>query len=181
LDINPNTIIAGNPKAATQAIEQARKLYTTQKKLQTVEDLVNKASISAGGYSQSGMDNALRTQFAALARNNKRMAQFNKAERAEIERIAKGGGTMEQIMRFVGKFAVRGPVTGAVQAVMPGGGVESIIASEVAKRSAEGMRQQNVQKLMEQISLGRTPESRTFELLPATTMRGLLSSQYGME
>lgn len=181
LDIDPKTIVAGNAKEASAAIESARKLYSTQKKLQTIEGLVYKANISAGGYSQSGMDNALRVQFAALARNNKRMAQFNKAERAEIERIAKGGGTPEQIMRFIGKFAVRGPVTGAVQAVLPGGGVETIVASEAAKRGAEAMRQQNIQKLMEMISLGRMPESRTFELLPTMTARGLLSSQYQTE
>ena len=166
---------------ATNAIESARDLYTKQKKLQTVENLVNNASISAGGYSQSGMDNALRVQFAALARNPKRMAQFNKTEREEINNIAKGGGTAETIARFVGKFAVRGPVTGAVQAISPFGGVDTIIASEAAKRSAEAMRQQNVQRLMDAISLGRVPESRTLELLPPTALRGLLSSQYGLE
>lgn len=185
VNIDPSKTLYGNKNAAMSAISQARKLYTTQKKLQTIEDLVDNASISAGGYSQSGMDNALRVQFAALAKNNKRMAQFNKTEQAEIETIAKGGGTLEQMMRFVGKFAVRGPVTGAVQTILgaaiPGGPVGSIIASEAAKRGAETMRQQNVQKLMEQISLGRTPESRALELLPATTLRGLLSSQYGME
>lgn len=185
VNLDPSKTLYGKKDAAMSAIGQARKLYTTQKKLQTIEDLVDNAAISAGGYSQSGMDNALRIQFASLAKNKKRMAQFNKTEQAEIATIAKGGGTLEQMMRFIGKFAVRGPVTGAVQTVIggtiPGGAVGTIIASEAAKRGAEAMRQQNVQRLMEQISLGRTPEGRAFELLPATTVRGLLSSQYGME
>jgi hypothetical protein len=181
VSLSPNSVISGDAKAATNAIESARDLYTKQKKLQTVENLVNNASISAGGYSQSGMDNALRVQFAALARNPKRMAQFNKTEREEIKNIAEGGGSAEKIARLLGRFAVRGPVTGAVQAISPFGGVDTIIASEAAKRSAEALRQQNVQRLMDAISLGRTPESRTLELLPATAMRGLLSSQYGME
>jgi len=60
-------------------------------------------------------------------------------------------------------------------------GVPFAIGAEVSRRGAEALRQQNVQRLMEQISLGRTPESRAFELLPATAIRGLLSSQYGME
>ena len=72
-------------------------------------------------------------------------------------------------------------MTGAVQAISPFGGVDTIIASEAAKRSAEAMRQQNVQRLMDAISLGRVPESRTLELLPPTALRGLLSSQYGLE
>jgi hypothetical protein len=181
LDINPKTVIAGNAKEATAAIESARKLYTTQKKLQTIEGLIYKANISAGGYSQSGVDNALRVQFATLARNSKKMAQFNKTERAEIEKIATGGNALEKANRLIGKLAVRGPVTAAVQTMLPGGGIETIVASEAGKRAAEVMRQQNVQKLMEMISLGRMPQSRTFELLPTMTGRGLLSSQYGME
>lgn len=181
MDIPQNSTIFGNKDKAVNAITQARNLYSKQMKLQAVEDLVNRASITAGGFSQSGMDNALRTEFASLAKNKKRMAQFNAGERAEIENIAKGGGNLEKMMRFVGKFAVRGPVTGAVQAVVPGGGIESVMAAEAAKRSAEALRQQNVQRLMDQISLGRTPEKRTFELLPSTTLRGLLSSQYGTQ
>jgi hypothetical protein len=181
VNLNPNSVISGDANVATDAIQSAREFYTKQKKLQTVESLVNNASISAGGYSQSGMDNALRVQFASLARNPKRMAQFNKTEREEINRIAKGGGTAETISRFIGKFAVRGPVTGAVQTLSPFGGVDTIIASEAAKRSAEALRQQNVQRLMEAISLGRAPEGRTLELVPPTALRGLLSSQYGLE
>lgn len=178
-NIEPNSTIAGDSKLATNAVESARKLYQTQKKMQTIEDMVSNASISSAGYSQSGMDNALRTQFASLAKNKKKMAQFNSQEQEQILNIAKGGGTAETMMRFVGKFAVRGPITGAVQAAV--GGPTSIMAAETAKRAAEALRQQNVRKLMESISLGRTPQSRTFELLPPTALRGLLSSQYGTQ
>jgi hypothetical protein len=34
---------------------------------------------------------------------------------------------------------------------------------------------------MEQISLGRAPQGQALELLPPTALRGLLSTQYGME
>jgi hypothetical protein len=184
-NISKPNILAGDEKLALSALKEARKVYGQSKRLGIVEDLVNKADISSAQYSQSGMDNALRVQFAALAKNNKRMATFTPAERAQIENIAKGGGTTEQMLRFVGKFSVRGPVTGLVTggaaALEPMLGVPFAIGAEVSRRGAEALRQQNVQRLMEQISLGRTPESRAFELLPATAIRGLLSSQYGME
>ena len=180
----PN-ILAGDEKLATSALKEARKVYGQSKRLGIIEDMINKADISSGQYSQSGMDNALRVQFASLAKNNKRMAAFTPEERAQIENIAKGGGTGEQMLRFLGKFSVRGPVTGLVTggaaALEPTLGIPFAMTAEASRRGAEALRQQNVQRLMEQISLGRTPEGRAFELLPPTTLRGLLSSQYGME
>jgi len=184
-NIGKPNILAGDDKLAISALKEARKVYGQSRRLGIIEDLVNKADISSGQYSQSGMDNALRVQFAALAKNNKRMSAFTPEERTQIQNIAKGGGTGEQMLRFLGKFSVRGPVTGLVTggaaAMEPLVGVPFAIGAEVSRRGAEALRQQNVQRLMEQISLGRTPEGRAFELLPATAARGLLSSQYGME
>lgn len=183
--IGKTNILAGDEKMAVSALKEARKIYGQNKRLGIIEDLVNKADISSGQYSQSGMDNALRVQFAALAKNNKRMAAFTSEEQAQIRNIAKGGGTGEQMLRFIGKFSPRGPVTGIFAGLgvgaVPEMAIPFAIGSEVARRGAEGLRQQNVQRLMEQISLGRTPQGRSLELLPPTTMRGLLSTQYGME
>ena len=187
--IGKTNILSGDEKMAVSALKEARKVYGQSKRLGIVEDLVNKADISSGQYSQSGMDNALRVQFAALAKNNKRMAAFTPAEQAEIRNIAKGGGTGEQILRFVGKFSIRGPVSsvpyiGAASISPELGGpiaMGAAAVSEMARRGAEGLRQQNVQRLMEQISLGRTPQGQALELLPPTALRGLLSTQYGME
>jgi hypothetical protein len=85
------------------------------------------------------------------------------------------------MLRFVGKFAIRGPVTGLVAGgatvTNPAIGIPLALTSEAARRGAESMREQNVRRLMESISLGRTPESRMFELLPAAATRGLLSTQ----
>ena len=187
--IGKTNILSGDEKMAVSALKEARKVYGQSKRLGIVEDLVNKADISSGQYSQSGMDNSLRVQFAALAKNNKRMAAFTPAEQAEIRNIAKGGGTGEQILRFVGKFSIRGPVSsvpyiGAASISPELGGpiaMGTAAVSEMARRGAEGLRQQNVQRLMEQISLGRTPQGQALELLPPTALRGLLSTQYGME
>ena len=184
-NIGKQNILSGDEKIAVSALKEARTVYGKNKRLGIVEDIVNKADISSGQYSQSGMDNALRVQFAALAKNNKRLSSFSQAEQAEIRNIAKGGGGLEQMLRFVGKFAIRGPVTGLVGGL--GISAEPMIGSalamgaEASRRGAEALRQQNVSRLMSQISLGRTPEGRALELLPASTMRGLLSSQYGME
>lgn len=183
--IGKQNINAGDEKIAISALKEGRKIYGQKKRMEIIEDMVKKADISSGQYSQSGMDNALRVQFAALAKNNKRMAAFTPEERAQIENIAKGGGKTEQMLRFIGKFSVRGPVSGifagGATALEPMVGIPATMAAEGARRGAEAMRQQNVQRLMEQISLGRTPQRRDLELLPPTALRGLLSTQYGME
>jgi hypothetical protein len=180
-NIKTSNISTTKEKMAVAALQEARKVYGQNKRLETIEDLVERADIRSGQFSQSGMDNALRVQFANLATNNKRMAAFSKTEQEQIKNIAKGGGTTEQMLRFVGKFAIRGPVTGIVTGgttvASPAVGIPLALTSEAAKRGAEAMREQNIRKLMESISLGRTPESRMFELLPAATTRGLLSTQ----
>lgn len=183
--VGTTNIVAGDKDLALSALKEARRVYGKNKRLGIIEDIVNNAEVRSAQFSQSGMDNALRTQFAQLATNKKRLSSFTKEEQAQIKRIAEGKGTVEQALRFVGRFAVRGPVsgifTGGAAAMEPTIGLPFALGAEASKRGAEAMRQQNVQKLMDMISLGRTPQSRTFELLPTMTGRGLLSSQYGME
>lgn len=178
-------VSAGDKDAALTALKDARKTYGQNKRLSIIEDLVENSKIRSAQFSQSGMDNALRTQFAQLATNKKRLATFSKEEQAQIKRIAEGKGTVEQALRFVGRFAVRGPVsgifTGGAAMAEPTFGVPLALTAEASKRGAEALREQNVKRLMEMISLGRAPQPRTFEMLPATAVRGLLSSQYGLE
>jgi len=184
-NIGKGNILAGDEKAAVSILGQARDVYAKSRRVGIIEDMVRNAELRASRQSQAGLDNTLRDQFVNLATNKRRMAAFSKTERDEIDRIAKGGGNLEQMLRFAGRFAIRGPVTGIFGGLgisaEPMIGSALALGAEASKRGAEAMRQQNVQRLMSQISLGRTPEGRTFELLPPTTIRGLLSSQYGME
>lgn len=180
-NIGAQNVASSRNKTAVATLQEARKVYAQNKKLSIIEDIMENANIRSGQFSQSGMDNAIRVQFAGLATNKKRMAAFSPDEQAQIKNIAKGGGTTEQMLRFLGKFAVRGPVTG----IFAGGGAmaepvlggAAVLAAEGGKRGAEAMRLQNVRNLMSQISLGRTPENRALELVQPAAMRGLLSSQ----
>jgi hypothetical protein len=106
------------------------------------------------------------------------MASFNKAERDEITRIARGGGNIQQMLRFTGRFAIRGPVTGGLAvgtaAIEPTIGIPLALAAEGGKRGAEALRQRDVSRLIEQIA-GRQVSQPS--LVPITAARGLLSSQ----
>lgn len=89
-------VAAGNQQSAAAAIREARISWARMSKSNEIEDLVENARLSAQG-SGGRLDEALRTQFASLARDIKagRHPGFTSDEVANIERIAKG-----ESMRF---------------------------------------------------------------------------------
>jgi hypothetical protein len=114
--LSPKDITRGDPKGAAALVE-ARALNTRLKKGEQIEELFRRAEIRAGAnYTQSGLENALRQEFKALALNEKKMKRFTPEERAAITKVAKGG-KLENALRFMGKFAP----TGVISATLSGG------------------------------------------------------------
>ena len=179
-------LLAGDADRAVSALKEARQVYARNRKADFLEDIVNKADLSSTQYSQSGMENALRVQFRALAKNKTKMAQFSKEEQDQIRKIVKGD-TLQNTLRFIGKFAP----TGVVSSLPTAGAAfaSPYLAAAVpavtypARQAAERMSMANIDALMNMVRMGRQPEvtqTRT-GLVPTTAMRGLLSSQQGME
>jgi hypothetical protein len=109
-------VISGNPQVASSTITKARELWSKVMKLEEVERLVDRAKTSAPNFSGSGFENALRTEFRALAKNESKLRRWAPDERDAIKKIARGGAT-ENAARAVGKMAP----TGVVSAVLSGG------------------------------------------------------------
>jgi hypothetical protein len=178
-----NVQAAANKDVALSALKQARDVYTKSRRVGIIEDMVDAAQTRGAQQTQAGLDNTLRNQFASLATNKKRMAAFTKAEQDEIKRIARGGGNLQQMLRFTGRFAVRGPVSGifagGATAMEPTVGIPLTLTAEAAKRSAEALRQRDVSRLIEQIAQQQVQGQPS--LVPLAATRGLLSSQQGME
>lgn len=100
-----NAVASGDSAAASAAIREARSAWSRMRKSDEIEDLVERARFSATG-SGGRMDEALRNEFANLARSIQRGSNpgFTPAEVANIERIARGeGGRMG--MRFLSGLA----------------------------------------------------------------------------
>ena len=102
-------VISGNPASAT-AYKEARALNARLSKAEEIQTLFDRAEISAPNFSGSGMENALRTEFRALAKNERKMRRFTPEERAAIKKVAMGG-PMENLLRQVGKLAPTGIVS----------------------------------------------------------------------
>ena len=179
-------LLAGDADRAVSALKEARQVYARNRKADFLEEVINKADLSSTQYTQSGMENALRVQFRALAKNKTKMSQFSKEEQDQIRKIVKGD-TLQNTLRFIGKFAP----TGVVSALPTAGAAfaSPYLAAAVpavtypARQAAERMSMANIDALMNMVRMGRQPEvtqTRT-GLVPTTAMRGLLSSQQGME
>jgi hypothetical protein len=103
-------VISGRGPEGAEALRQARDFYSRMRKSDVIEDLIKDAELSAPNFSGSGLENALRTQFRNLAKNDRKMRLFTQEERAAIEAVAKGSG-MANALRFIGRFAPTGVVS----------------------------------------------------------------------
>lgn len=107
-------------EGAAPELAQARGIYRQAKKGELIEHTIELARSKAGQYSQSGMENALRTEFRALERKiiKGQLKGLSEEEIAAIRKVAQGG-PVENILRYVGKLAPTGPVSLAVSSGVP--------------------------------------------------------------
>jgi hypothetical protein len=132
------------------------------------------------------MEQALRSRLVNLATNAKKMRTFNKEEQAAIKETAKGG-SMQNILRWAGKYAPTSPIpatAGAVLGSMTGGpmgaGVGALAVPAIgglARAGATRIGLQNFKDLQNQLLLGRKPikEISPYSAIQARTLGGLLS------
>ncbi len=110
-------VVQGDPKIVSDVILKARELWSKASKLDQVDRLVDRAKTSAPNFSASGFENALRTEFRHLAKNDGAMRKYSPEERAAIKKVAGQGAVAANAARNVGKLAP----TGVVSAFTSGG------------------------------------------------------------
>jgi hypothetical protein len=110
--LSSKDVLAGatDPQVAAKALTQARELWSKVAKLGTVERLMQRAADAVANRPSLGIENAIRTEFINLARNDRMMRTFTPEERAAIRQIPKG--TAKATMRALGRLAPTGPVSG---------------------------------------------------------------------
>lgn len=87
-------------RPVVDALKDAREVYRTGMKAQTIENAIQKAQTQA-----SGVENGLRIQFRKIADNPKLMGGFTDVEQQAIRDVAKGTFT-SNAMRWLGTFGV---------------------------------------------------------------------------
>ena len=171
--LGPKDIIAGDAQAASQALRDARNLWSRARKAEFIDELIDRAQTRAGAhYTQAGMEHALRQEFKTLALNKRRLRMFTPMEQAAIKSIARGS-RIENTLRNLGKFdPTSGGMAAFISAALGGGlgglavaaggglavagagGVAVPAIGIVAKRAATALTSRKVNRLQELMRRG---------------------------
>lgn len=96
--------------AVAKAVNSARKTWAEMSKLETVARLVQRAEDAVANRPSLGIENSLRTEFTALAKNDAAMRKLTPQERAAVRQVTRGA--TKTTMRGIARLAPTGPVSG---------------------------------------------------------------------
>jgi hypothetical protein len=150
------------------------------KKAEVFEDMLETAKLDRSKFTQSGEENSLAKQLRDLAKNEKRMRLFTKDEQEAIAKASKGG-TTQNLLKFFGRFAPTGPVsglfTGGISVMAPAVGVPLAAGAAASRMAATGMRRASVEDLASIMRAGQAPQvtGGMMRATPAITAQGLLT------
>jgi hypothetical protein len=150
LNVPPSAIVSGD-KTAVEAWKAARADYSKVKKAELIEDIVARAEVSQGGKEAT-----IAQGLSALAKNDKKMRFFSPDEQEAIRDAAKGG-TLQSMLRTVGKFTPMTPAAAIFTAVSPFGAYTAG-AGLAARELATARRVQQVGRLADQMRVGTIPK-----------------------
>lgn len=144
------------PKQALDTFREADKLWAKRSKTQMLEDLFDLADVKSGRYSQSGMENALRDKASQLYTQivKGKVKGFTGEEVGLIRKLAKAE-TSPALLKWVAKFAPRGPVSVGIGAGV-GGTIGTTIGGPVGGAigmAAPGMAGYGAAKLVDREAL----------------------------
>lgn len=161
---DPATVLMGsNPKAAASALKEARSMWGRAKKLETVQELLDRAGLNAGSAGAGGnVENASRQQIKRLLTNPNLKRGLTKAEQDAARKAVLGSRTQNAFRLAGGMSPTTGKLTafltGAGALTNPAVGVPAMIAGYGAKKTAEHLSRKSVAELVSLISSGGVPE-----------------------
>ncbi len=136
------------------------------------QNLVESASRKANGlFTGSGFENALTTKLRQIADNPKRLRVFTSEQQDAIKRFANGGSGARRVAKAVGRFAVRGSVSGLsdvvigslLHGIIPGGPAGVMVAGEAGRQIATHLAKNEIQHIDELIRAGSLAELQKFK------------------
>jgi hypothetical protein len=181
----PDSAVIGGNKESISTWKEARTSFSRLKKAEVFQDMLANAELDKSKFVASGEENSMAQQLRQLAKNDKKMRLFTKEEQEAITNAAKGG-TVQNLLKFYGRFAPTGPITGAIAGagsiLSPMVGIPLAIGAAGSRYLATDLRKSAIENLMEQMRLGAPPQlqPRT-QNVPVTGLRGLLATENQVE
>jgi hypothetical protein len=181
MKVDQTKVESGNTKVIGKTWGEARDAYSKMKKSEIFTDMLEEAQLDATKYTQSGAENSMAAQLRKLAKNDKRMAMFTPDERDAIKKAAKGD-VPQNLLRFFGKFAPTGAITGGTTAGVtyydPTTGVAIGAATLGSRAGATKYRMGTIEDLANQMRTGSKPvvTGGATRVLPALATQAVTQS-----
>jgi hypothetical protein len=176
-------ILGTNTKTGTTIWKQARGEYSKLMKADVFENMLENAQLDVSKFTASGAENSMAQQLRQLAKNDKKMRLFTPAEQSEIKAAAKGT-SVQNLLKFFGRFAPTGPVSGAfaggASIYEPTIGIPLAAGAGLSRLGATALRRQSVERLADMMRLG-APVPRQIPVPAITGGRGLISPQVPLD
>ena len=114
----PKDALTGGSKEGLKAWRDGQIAYSRLSKSQTFTEMLEKAELDAQTI---GVEKSLSNQLTALAKNDRKMRLFTKAERDMITEAAKGGN-VQNVLRYMARFSPNSPMALTLSGAVGAGG-----------------------------------------------------------
>jgi hypothetical protein len=181
MKVDQTKVDSGDTKVMSKTWIEARDSYSKMKKSEIFTDMLEEAKLDATKYTQSGAENSMAAQLRQLAKNDKRMAMFTPDERDAIRKAAEGD-VPQKLLRFFGKFAPTGVITGGATGGIayhdPFTGAVIAASTLLSKAGATQYRMGTIEDLANQMRTGSKPvvTGTATRVLPALGTQAVIQS-----
>ena len=181
MKVDQTKVDSGDTKVMSKTWIEARDSYSKMKKSEIFTDMLEEAKLDATKYTQSGAENSMAAQLRQLAKNDKRMAMFTPDERDAIRKAAEGD-VPQKLLRFFGKFAPTGVITGGATGGIayhdPFTGAVIAASTLLSKAGATQYRMGTIEELANQMRTGSKPvvTGGATRVLPALGTQAVIQS-----
>lgn len=155
----PDDLLAGNAQAATNALAEGRDYWSRFRKLEKVQELIDRAERRAGSTGSGGnVENATRQELRRILDNKKMMRGFTPDEVEAIRTAVLGTGT-QNALRLAGKLSPQGNGLMAAlglggAATMPQVAIPAMLLGVGAKKASEAMTRSNTEAVKSLVAAG---------------------------
>lgn len=162
--VRPTDVLLGDTGAATKALSEGRDYWSRFRKLEKVQELLDRAERRAGSTGSGGnVENATRQELRKILDNKKLMRGFTADEREAIRAAVLGTGT-QNALRLVGKLSPQGNGLMAAlslggAASMPAVAIPAMVAGAASKKGAEAMTRANAEYVKRLVAAGGKKEA----------------------
>jgi hypothetical protein len=104
-NLAPGDLIQGDANAAVPALQQARQIWSSLRKSETIDELIHNAELQAASTNSGGnLQNTIRQKLRTLLTNRSLSRGFTAEEREALEELVRGTPT-QNALRTLGRLA----------------------------------------------------------------------------